>query len=199
MEVKNINVVQPIRDKEKIREALKFLEEWNSKYHLMFLLGIRTGLRITDILELKVKDVIERDRYNNIKIKSHILTKENKTKKRKRIKVHIELKKALEEFVIDKEDEAYLIQSNKKDKFGDYKHLSRQRAWEVLKIVADFIGIDEIGCHTLRKTFGYHYYKKTKDIALLQNIFNHSSPEITLRYIGITDDMMDRAFDNMEY
>ena len=193
--MRSINVVQPIRDKEKIREALIFLQDWNDKYHLMFLAGIRTGLRITDILELKVKDV----RDNRGKIKTHILTKENKTGKRKRIKIHTELKKALEEAVLNEDDEAYLIQSNKKDKLGRHKHISRQRAWEVLKIVADFIGVDEIGCHTLRKTFGYHYYKKTKDIALLQSLFNHSSPEITLRYIGITDDMMDRAFDNMEY
>lgn len=161
----------------------------------MFLLGIRTGLRITDILELRVKDV--RDKSG--KIKTHILTKENKTNKRKRIKIHTELKQQLEKYILNKDDEVYLIQSNKKDKFGDHKHISRQRAWEVLKNVSDFIGVDEIGCHTLRKTFGYHYYKKTKDIALLQSIFNHSSPEITLRYICITDDMMDRAFDNMEY
>ena len=51
----------------------------------------------------------------------------------------------------------------------------------------------------MRKTFGYHYYKKTKDIALLQNIFNHSSSAITLRYIGITDDLLDKAYDNIEY
>lgn len=169
--------------------------EWDRRYYLMFLLGIRTGLRITDILELKVKDI----RDKNGAIRTHIVTKENKTNKRKRIKIHIELKRELEQQVINKDDEAYLIQSNKKDKFKDRKHISRQRAWEVLKKVADFVGIDEIGCHTLRKTFGYHYYKRTKDIALLQNIFNHSSPEITLRYIGITDDMMDKAFDSMDY
>lgn len=191
----NINIVQPIRDKEKIIEAKRYLYQWDKKYYLMFILGIRTGLRITDILELKVKDV--RDYKGNIR--THIITKENKTNKSRRIKIHIELKKELEMQVLYKDDEAYLIPSNKKDKFGDFKHISRQRAWEVLKVVANFIGVDEIGCHTLRKTFGYHYYKKTKNIALLQTIFNHSSPEITLRYIGITDDMMDDAFDNMDF
>lgn len=191
----NINIVQPIRDKEKIREARRYLYEWDIRYYLMFLLGIRTGLRITDILELRVKDV--RDANGNIK--AHILTKENKTKKSKRIKIHIELKKELERYLENKDDESYLIQSNKKNKFGDRKPISRQRAWEVLKEVSFFIGVDEIGCHTLRKTFGYHYYKRTKDIALLQSLFNHSSPSITLRYIGITDDMMDKAFDNIVY
>ncbi|BDP82253.1 hypothetical protein EfmAA290_29290 (plasmid) [Enterococcus faecium] len=49
------------------------------------------------------------------------------------------------------------------------------------------LGRDDIGTHTLRKTFGYHYYKKTRDIATLMFIFNHSSQAITKRYIGITE------------
>ena len=51
----------------------------------------------------------------------------------------------------------------------------------------------------MRKTFGYHYYKQTKDIATLQKIYNHSSPSITLRYIGIVQDEIDKAFDNFRY
>jgi len=53
--------------------------------------------------------------------------------------------------------------------------------------------MDSIGTHTLRKTFGYHFYQKYKDIALLQELFNHSAPSVTLRYIGINQDMIDDA------
>lgn len=190
-----MNAVQPIRDKEKIQEILRFLREWNYKYYLMFLIGIRSGLRISDILKIKVKDVREADG----KIRTHLVTKEKKTSKRKRIKLHSEIKKALIDYIENKDDEAYLIKSNKKDKFRDYKPLSRQRAWEVMKVASEFAGLSEIGCHTLRKTFGYHYYQKTKDIALLMHLFNHSKAEITLRYIGVTDDMMDKAFDSIDY
>ena len=59
--------------------------------------------------------------------------------------------------------------------------------------------VDCLGCHSMRKTFGYHYYKQTKDIALLQKIFNHSSPAITLAYIGIDQDRMDRAYTTFRY
>ena len=48
-----------------------------------------------------------------------------------------------------------------------------------------------IGTHTLRKTFGYHLYKKTKDVALLQCILNHSSPHITMKYIGINQEIIE--------
>lgn len=53
--------------------------------------------------------------------------------------------------------------------------------------------MDSIGTHTLRKTFGYHFYQKYKDLALLQELFNHSAPSVTLRYIGINQDMIDDA------
>jgi integrase len=58
------------------------------------------------------------------------------------------------------------------------------------------VGLEEIGTHTLRKTFGYHFYLETHDIGLLQELFNHSSPKITLRYIGITQDTVDNAYEN---
>ncbi|MCQ9844315.1 site-specific integrase, partial [Staphylococcus aureus] len=55
------------------------------------------------------------------------------------------------------------------------------------------IGLSEIGTHSMRKTFGYHYYKQTKDVALLMAVFNHSSQYITLRYIGINQDVMNES------
>ena len=48
-----------------------------------------------------------------------------------------------------------------------------------------------IGTHTLRKTFGYHFYQEYKDIGLLQYLFNHSSQRVTLLYIGITQELID--------
>ncbi|MEK5061888.1 tyrosine-type recombinase/integrase, partial [Paenibacillus sp. FSL H7-0326] len=75
--------------------------------------------------------------------------------------------------------------------------LQRTTAWTILNQAAEMVGIKEnIGTHTLRKTFGYHMYKKTKDVAKLQEIFNHSAPSITLRYIGISRDEQDEAYLN---
>ena len=53
-----------------------------------------------------------------------------------------------------------------------------------------------VGTHTMRKTFGYKYYNKTKDVGTLQKMFNHSSPAITLRYIGIEQAELDDALRN---
>lgn len=53
---------------------------------------------------------------------------------------------------------------------------------------------DQIGTHTLRKTFGYWVYKEGKDITLIQKLLNHASPSITLAYIGITQDELDDVY-----
>ncbi|BDP75276.1 hypothetical protein EfmAA96_30610 (plasmid) [Enterococcus faecium] len=68
------------------------------------------------------------------------------------------------------------------------RHITRDRVYQIYADIAEKLGRDDIGTHTLRKTFGYHYYKKTRDIATLMFIFNHSSQAITKRYIGITED-----------
>ncbi|WP_281177232.1 tyrosine-type recombinase/integrase [Peribacillus loiseleuriae] len=60
----------------------------------------------------------------------------------------------------------------------------------------EVLGRDDIGTHTMRKKFGYAYYRRTKDLAFLQNIFNHSAPSITKRYIGITQEEIDETLKN---
>lgn len=75
--------------------------------------------------------------------------------------------------------------------------LDRFAAYEIIKTACKKAGIEgKIGTHTLRKTFGYHHYKKFKDVAILQKIFNHSSPSITLRYIGIEQDEIFESYEN---
>ncbi|PFH99668.1 site-specific integrase, partial [Bacillus thuringiensis] len=76
------------------------------------------------------------------------------------------------------------------------KPITRIQAYRIMNAAAEKVGLDEIGTHTLRKTFGYHYYQKTKDVVMLQTIFNHSAPSITLRYIGIQQDEIDKSLED---
>lgn len=71
--------------------------------------------------------------------------------------------------------------------------LSRQAVWSVLSKLTDMLGrLGEsvrVGCHSMRKTFARHLYEATgRDIALLMRTIGHSSPAMSLRYIGITGD-----------
>jgi len=81
------------------------------------------------------------------------------------------------------------VQANlRSDEQESYQAINKDKAAKQAKVPKL-----PIGTHTLRKTFGYHFYQKYKDIALLQELFNHSAPSVTLRYIGINQDMIDVA------
>lgn len=177
-----MKTVQPIREKKKIAIMKTLLKEKGTKYYLMFRIGINVGLRVSDIINLKV---------GSIRAKAHVTIIEKKTGKTKRFLIPNSLQKEIAEFIKTNnlEDEDFLIQSRK----GDNQPISRIQAYRVLNDTAKQIGLEEIGTHTMRKTFGYHHYQTNKDIAILQEIFNHSAPSITLRYIGITDDMKDHS------
>lgn len=174
-----MNFVEPIRDMQKLDELKSLLKKRSERDYFLVVLGINTGLRISDLLRLKVADV---------KGKSHIILVEKKTGKRKRFLINENLRNEVDQYVIGKKGDEYLFASTKRP-----LPITRVRAYQIINGAAKKIGLSEIGTHTLRKTFGYHFYQRTKDIATLQMIFNHSHPSITLRYIGITQDLIDDA------
>lgn len=185
-----MKIVQPIRDKNKIDEMKTELKKKGSRDYLLFITGINTGLRISDIIKLKVSDVLNEDGT----VKSHICIIEKKTTKRKRFKINDKLSREFAEYCKNLKMTDYLFSSRK----GNNKPITRIQAYRLLNTVALKIKLEEIGTHTLRKTFGYWFYKKTKDIAMLQKLFNHSSPSITLAYIGIEQDEIDEAYEDFE-
>lgn len=106
-----------------------------------------------------------------------------------------ELRDALTKYVADRKDYEYLFQSRQ----GRNRPISRQQAWNILSRAGEYFGMDAIGTHTLRKTFGYHMYQQTHDIVMIQKILNHATQEYTLGYIGITRDTMDAAVNRLSY
>lgn len=174
-----MNFVEPIRDVDIFHDIQATLKKENIRNYVLIMTGTYTGLRISDILKLKVKDV---------KDKKYIDIREKKTGKRNLIEINPLLRKVYKEYCCDMDDEDYLIRKSNLN-----KAISRNRAWRIMKDIGDRFGVDNLGTHTLRKTFGYHYYKQTGDIATLMQMFNHSKESITLKYIGITQDKMNQA------
>ena len=177
-----MNIVEPIRKKHDIEVLEIFLKERSLRDLLLFVLGTNSGLRISDILALNVRDV---------KNKTHITIREKKTGKFKKFPINSKLKSIIFEYTKNKTNNEALF----KTKFNN--RLERVGAYMILKNASQKAGIEEnIGTHTLRKTFGYHHYKQFKDIAILQKIFNHSNPEVTLRYIGIEQSQIEESYSN---
>ncbi|HDF2667988.1 TPA: tyrosine-type recombinase/integrase [Clostridioides difficile] len=181
-----MNFVEPIRDLSVLENMCDYLKKTNERDHILFLMGIYTGLRISDILKLRIKDV---------RGKEYITLKEKKTSKKKIIKINPILKKELKSYTQDKDLKEFLIKSRS----GYNKAIERNRAYDIIKNLGELFGIERLGTHTMRKTFGYHYYKQTKDVVTLQRIFNHSSPSVTLNYIGINQDHLNKAYSSFRY
>ncbi|MCU6603836.1 site-specific integrase [Peribacillus frigoritolerans] len=185
--------VEPIRDLKKLDLMKKFLKNQSKRDYLLFVMGINSGLRISDILELKTEDVI--DEKGNPK--QHYKIRESKTGKFRQIPFPDGVKKAIKDFIKEYNPsmDEYLFKSRK----GANQPIKRQTAWKILKDAAETVGIqDSIGTHSLRKTMAYHAYKNGTDISLLQTILNHSSPGVTLRYIGITQEDINDVFINLD-
>ncbi|WP_346879017.1 site-specific integrase [Clostridium sp. UBA7791] len=176
-----MDLVQPIRDKDLIQKFKNELLKSGYRDYMLFIIGINTGLRISDILNLKVNDV---------KDHTHINIVEKKTGKNKRFLINTYLKKDIDRYIEGMCNNDWLFPSRKGD-----KAISRVQAYRILNNVADKLGVEEVGTHTLRKTFGYWHYQQHKDVAVLQDIFNHSAPSVTLRYIGINDDIKDKTIE----
>lgn len=181
--------VEPIKDKDLIRYCMEYLEQTNPRNKVLFAIGIYTGMRISDILRLKVRDVYCRNRIEN---------KQGKTKSYVYIPINLELKKIIKDYVERQElglDE-YLIKSRE----GRNKPITRSQAYNILNNMAKFFNIDNIGCHTLRKTAGYNlYHVSGKDIGLVMEVLGHKDPQSTLRYIGITEMDIDRNIRKLSY
>lgn len=176
-----MGTVEPIRSIEDLRNVEKILAQ-NPKDLLLFTLGTNCGLRVSDIVALNVGDV---------QGKTHVRIVEQKTGKPKTFPINAKLKPMLDKFVKNKSPEEPLFKTlfdNRLDRYG---------AYYIIKNACKKAGIQaKIGTHTMRKTFGYHHYKKFKDIAMLQKLLNHASPQITLRYIGIDQEEIDESYTN---
>ena len=173
--------VEPIRKLEDLKKIEKILSK-NKRDLLFFTIGTNCGLRISDILALDVGDV---------KGKNYIQIIEKKTKKFKKFPINAKLKPMLEEFTKNRKTKEPLFITKFKNR------LERVAAYKIINKACKETGLEEtVGTHTLRKTFGYHHYQKFKDIVMLQKIFNHFSPEITLRYIGIEQREIEDSYNN---
>lgn len=184
--------VEPIRNRKKIDQMYYYLNGKDPKYGLLFKFGLNTGLRISDILPLKVRDI-----YNeNGQFREYLILEEQKTSKEKKIKLNNAIRKNLDDYVNNQQlgQNDYLFHSRKGG------HIGRVQAYRVLKEGAEALGIENFGTHSLRKTWGYWTYKMSKyNIGLIMDTFNHSSQSITLKYIGVTQDQKDELYSLVQF
>ena len=171
---------EPLKDEfeiDLVRRMIKQHTKEPLRNLIIFNLGINNGIRTNDILKLKVKDVWDKD-YATIR--------ESKTGKQREIRLNVaNLQNDIKTYVgnMKWDDNTYLFRSYK----DPSKPIQTVAVYRMFKRINEVSGnqLPHLTAHSMRRTFGYWYYKQTKDIVTLMKLFNHSKQAITLRYIGI--------------
>lgn len=187
--------VEPIRDlaeEHRIEvELSKLTTPRGRRMFLMWELGVFLGLRISDLIRLKVGEIRGRPTLE---------IREKKTRKKAILTISPQLREVVRVRCAGMDDDDYLLQSQRRGPDGRPMHITRERAYVDVQEIKRLTNVKvPMGCHTMRKTFGYQVYQEHKDVAWLMDWFNHSSEAVTLIYIGITADNRKRVTDRMPF
>lgn len=180
---------QPIKDVKQLQALLYYLlskvdkaKSDVKKYqadrnYMLVLVGLNTAFRAEDLLQLRVID-----------LNGYVSIKENKTGKMQNFKMNKEFKNEVDAYVkrwnLSKYD--YMFLGQKKIVNGQKYNLpiNRQQGHRIVSRAGDEIGIQFVfGLHSLRKTFGYQYINRGGNVLTLMKMYNHDSPDVTLRYV----------------
>ena len=203
MKSKVNKTTQPIRS-QKDRDALvSYFLNHSLRDYALFIFGIYTGRRIADLVALNVRDVAYIDMKSRFCIVERLKIQEKKTGKFIDLLLHPYARRALKKYLKKRLKSAPSMGAvlneplfmSQKARWSDGQfRITQQHAWRILTSAARSCGLNyKIGTHSLRKTFGYMLYSSGADLELIQRLLNHSSPAVTLSYIGITQDDMDEA------
>lgn len=171
--------VDPIRNLKDIKSISK-LTEGNPRDHLLFIIGINNGLRAGDLVKLQVADI------QHLKIGDTLTIRESKTGKDNILVINKTVYKALQNYLSKVQPSAddYVFASRKGN-----GHIRSQAVSKLVKKWTAAINLKgSYGAHTLRKTFGF--IQRTEygvGFEILCRRYRHSSPAITMRYLGIQD------------
>ena len=189
-------LVLPIKDSNILHEVQDTLLNnfrYGRRNYTIFQVGKATLLRVSDVLALRSNEIFADDGI----IKKNAYIRDKKTDKPNTLYL-----KPVNQDLID-----YLQWLNENKIQSDWlfpsikhpdRHITEKQFYKIMAKTGDLLGINYLGTHTMRKTFGYHHYQKFKDAVILQKIFNHSSQRITLMYIGVDQDEIDLSYKNFE-
>ena len=172
----------------------KLAKDGNYKISLLIALGCFTGLRISDILSLRWKQILDTSEFT---------VTEKKTGKQRTIRLNPQLQQHIRDCYQQIKPlgiNAPILVSQKGTIF------TVQRINIILKEVKKKyrLHIGNFSCHSLRKTFGRQVYNMNSDnselaLVKLMELFNHSSVAITKRYLGLRQEELLNTYDCLSF
>lgn len=213
-------MVYPIKSMDQLYAMAEWLyNNEDHKYLLGFIVGINLGLRANELLKLKLSDLYWIN-DNGWKVKyiesvedtsDMIVVLQSKTSKFRNLFLNEACVQALDWYFFKDKGNTSCRYKNNKNVSPDTPLISSRNGGsieictfrKVLKKAADACGVKQnIGTHTLRKTWGWFQYKTNLehhhgDVAQLQRLFGHDSEMTTLRYLGIMEEEEKTLYRNL--
>ena len=185
--MKEVDAVTNQEDLTTIHNLLK--KHGSQDYADIWKLGINVALRISDLLSIHT-DHINLDRRE-------LELVESKTGKKRLIRLNDTAVSIIKRRQATNPDNVYLFQSNRYQTNGIPKPLTRAPVARKFKEIGDIIGI-KLSTHSMRKSRGRFMFQAGVSIEQIAKVLNHSSPSVTLAYIGITREDTLRTYDDFE-
>ena len=186
-------LTEPIRDPKQVKAFLAYYRNRGQlRNQVLVTIALHTALRISDILRLRTSDVYD---FANNSVRKSITLTEKKTGKSKIVALHKTIIGALEKYFPQAGQNEPLIIN-----VSTGKSISRVHAYRVISEAANVIGvIHKVGCHSLRKTFGYHSWTNGISPVVLMEIYNHSNYAVTKRYLGVSQDDKNTVYQGLDF
>lgn len=183
---------KPIKDIKTIQRMQEYLKFHNERDYVLFVIGITTGYRSQDLVDLTIKDlqkalremefvILEKKRERNY------ITRGAKVKPKPRVaKVFPHVAKIIREYIKDKAPYDYAFQSQKGG------HITVDSYGKILREAGKYFKLDNIAAHTPRKIYAYRLYiESDKNIEIVRQALGHSTTLITERYLGLDRDAIE--------
>ena len=177
---------KPIKNKEKVLDIQDYLRYKSERNYILFLVGVTTGYRAGDLVNLKVRDIKEAIKKGEFEIyegkKKNSKNIRQKNRKPRSVELIPKLSKILKEYIKDKKDYEYIFPSRK----GTNKSIGVQAVSNIIKEAGEYFDLYDISAHSMRKTYAYKIYIESgRDIVAVKELLGHRSIEETKLYIGL--------------
>lgn len=160
---------EAIKSKEQLEQIADYLKVRNKRNYIFFILAVSTGINLSSLVSLSVGEV---------RGKSHLEIGNTTIRK---IPVSKDIRNLLREYTKGRAASSYLFENYR----NPNKPLNNVYILGVLRKAYKELGMT--GTYSLRKTFGYWYYKEHKDICSLKYVLGHNSAIDSLNFIGWND------------
>lgn len=187
---------EAVKTKSDIQTIENFiLRHYGTHYADMWRLGINVALRVSDMLSITMESAREAVKGQ------YLIIRESKTayanREKRVIRLNSTAMRVLADRIDEYPDDMYLFQSHCRNMKGKVAPLTRQGVYEAFREAGRAVGV-RMGTHTMRKTRGYMMHQAGIPIEMICKMFNHSHPAVTMRYIGLTQQAIDKTYEDIE-